>query len=120
MSGGPPYQLRHQPKIQNAKNATKAITRETKHSNILAVKKRKKRKIYKKKKSKKLQLIKTINSDDAFVLINRHKHIYSRDKDNEPPWTTCTQHAAILALSEGVTYSGGPFLLFGFPSGLVL
>lgn len=68
----------------------------------------------------KLQLIKKINGGDAFVLINRHKHIYSKNKDNEPPWTACTQHATILALSEGVTYSGRPFLLFGFPSGLVL
>lgn len=68
----------------------------------------------------KLQLIKKINIGEAFVLINRRKHIYSRGKDNEPPWTACTQHAAILAQSEGVTYSGRPFLLFGFPSGLVL
>lgn len=49
MSGGPQYQLRHQPKIQNAKNATKAITRETKHSNILAVKKKEKKDLQKKK-----------------------------------------------------------------------
>lgn len=64
--------------------------------------------------------MKKINSNDGFVLINRRKHIYSRGKDNEPPRMARTQHATILAQSEGVTYSGRPFLLFGFPSGLVL
>lgn len=69
---------------------------------------------------KRLQLITKINSSAAFVLINRHKHIYSIDKDNEPPQMVCTQHITILALNDRVTYSGRLFQLFGFPSGLVL
>ena len=93
----------------------------TKHSNIpIVTEKDDLKKIKVVHVENKLQLIQRINGGDAFVLINKHKHIYSRGKNNEPPWTACKQHATILAPSEVVTYSGRSFLLFGFPSGLVL
>lgn len=55
-----------------------------------------------------------------FVLINRHKHIIILEIKTLSCQSVCTQHSSVLAQSEGVTYSGRPFLLFGFPSGLVL
>lgn len=112
------------PPIRNnihSTTATKAITNKTMHSQIPVMKgKEDLKKIKEVHVEKMLQLITKRNSSDAFVLINRHKHIYSIDKDNEPPQMVCTQHITILALNEGVTYSGRLFLLFGFPSRLVL
>lgn len=64
--------------------ATKAITDKTTHSQIPVMKGKEdlKGEVH---VEKGLQLNTKTNSSDAFMLMNRHKHIYSIGNDNELP-----------------------------------